>query len=76
MGLNTAHIMGLERPLSWPERHDAAAYKAVKVLPGLIGELVREELLSRRRFNWLGDAAQNLTQQIEALPDPVVAGCR
>lgn len=57
-----------------PALINEAAWKAARVFPGVIGEVLSREIVSLHEFTWLGEglrAARLLTAVLE-LPEPEV----
>jgi hypothetical protein len=51
---------------------DGAARKALRVFPGIIGEVLSREILSLREFSWLGEGSRpaRLLAAVVELPEP------
>jgi len=60
---------GTIEPMLYPEkaRYRAAAFRVTRLYPGIIGQVLSEEVLSLEEFGWIPGANSRGTQLIAAI---------
>lgn len=62
----------------WSDQYREAAYKAKRLYPGVVGEILYQEILALRELTWLGPDSRSarLYREIVAMDEPVAVGQR